>query len=154
MGLHKENFKSIILPGRGFDGQWSPKGDKILYNIHNTGTDHKPSLYIVDALGDRIGLNSKNLKTLTWSNKCTFSTNDIVYCAVPTQLEEGAGMSQFNMDNYPDIIYKINLVTGHKSILAIPEEDHTINKIILSENGRYLYFQDKFTGQVLKIALR
>ena len=144
----------MIINGRGFNGQWSPKGDKILYSVHNSANGHLPLLYIVDAQGDRIGLNLKNLKTITWANKCTFANNDTIYCAVPTQLDEGAGYSQNQSDIYPDIIYKINLITGYRSILAIPENKYTINKMMLSENDKYLYFQDKFTGQVNKITLK
>lgn len=154
LGLRDENFKSIIIAGRGFQGQWSPKGDKILYSVHNSANQHKPILYIVDAQGERIGLNLKNLKTFTWANKCTFADNDTIYCAVPTQLDEGAGFSQDLGDKYPDIIYKINLITGYRSVLAIPETNHTISKIMVTDNGRYLYFQDKFTRQIYKIALK
>ena len=108
----------------------------------------------MDALGQRIGLNLKNLKTQTWANKCTFADNDTVYCAIPTQLETGAGFNQEIYDEYPDTILKINLLTGYKSILAIPEIGNTINKLMVSNNNQYLFYQDKFTNKIFKIKLR
>ncbi|MBU1165296.1 hypothetical protein KKA15_07140 [Patescibacteria group bacterium] len=154
VGLNDENFKSIIIAGWNFEGIWSPKGDKILYSVSNAETENKPQLYIVDALGQRIGLNLKNLKTQTWANKCTFADNDTVYCAIPTQLETGAGFNQEIYDEYPDTILKINLLTGYKSILAIPEIGNTINKLMVSNNNQYLFYQDKFTNKIFKIKLR
>jgi len=154
MGLNDENYKSIVIAGRGFSGQWSPHGEKILYSVYNSQTGNIPVLYVVDALGNKVGLNQKNLKVMTWSNKCVFENEENVYCAVPTNLDEGAGFSQEMMDKYPDIIYKINLVTGYKTVLAVPDENFTINKIMISNSGKYLYFQDKFSGKVYKINLR
>ncbi len=154
VGLNNENFKSTIVEGRGFQGQWSTNGDRLLYSVYSSNTDYKPSLWIVEAQGDNIGQNRRELKLETWADKCTFGDNDSVYCAVPRDLSTGAGIFASELDNSPCDLYKIDLKTGIKTKLAIPEGNHNIENVIVNNNGNYLYFTSKTDGKLYKINLR
>jgi len=154
VGLNDENFKSTTIEGRGFQGQWSTAGDRLLYSVYSSGSGYKPTLWIVEASGDNIGKNRRNLGLETWSDKCTFSNNNDVYCAVPKDLQDGAGIFHRELDNEPCDIYKIDLITGFKSKIAIPEGNHNISNVIITENGNYLYFTSQTNGRLYKINLR
>lgn len=154
VGLNQENFKSTAIEGRGFEPEWSPKGDKLLYSVYSSSSDLKPELWVVNAQGDNIGTGRKKLDVQTWADKCTFSSNSEVYCAVPKQLEEGAGLFSSLAESTTDNLYKIDVQTGAKKLIAVPEGDYNISSITLSGNGYYLYFTDKTSNTLHKIKLK
>lgn len=153
IGRNNENFKTMIVEGRGFQGKWSPQGDKMLYSVYNAESDYKPELWVSDARGNAIGRNRRRIRLQTWANKCTFYDNTTVYCAVPTRLESGAGLFQDELDNAPDVVYKINILTGSKILVGKPENDHTMKDLIISKDGRILYFTDKQDGKIYTMNL-
>src|SRR3990167_4063899 len=158
VGLNEENFKGIVVSGRGFQPQWSPNGSQLLYSVYNQETEYMPELFIVDALGQDIGRNNLDLGLRTWANKCTFSDTSTLYCAVPESLEYGAGLVPGVAAGTPDRIYKIDTQTGTRSIVANPvngEGDNTfsVGELFISEDQKYLYFTDQVTGEVRKIKL-
>jgi len=142
VGLNKENFKSTIVEGRGFESQWSPDGKKILYSVYSERSNFKPELWVVNAEGDSIGTGRKMLNLNTWSTKCAFASGRFIYCAVPTTLQTGAAFAPALADSTPDMIYKIDTETGLKTELKI-EEEHTIGNIYIGGNGKQLFFTDK-----------
>ncbi len=158
IGQYGENFKSIVVDGSGFTGKWTEKGDKLLYSVYNSESDYKPMLKIVDAKGDNTGLNHIDLNVATWPDKCAFGGGSTLYCAVPTELSEGSGISpdlaRFTKDNF----YQIDLVSGQKTLLAIPYTEpgsgYNAAGVYLSADGSYLYFHDKITGRLEKIKLK
>ncbi|MEI7498733.1 MAG: hypothetical protein WCK11_05665 [Candidatus Falkowbacteria bacterium] len=154
VGLNGENFKSTIVEGRGFIPQWSPKGNQLLYSVYSTDTDLKPNLWIVNAEGDQIGSNRRNLGVATWANKCSFSDNTTIYCAVPKSLEQGSGLFPELADATTDDLYAIDATTGQKRRIAIPEGDYNITNLILSQDGKNLFFSDKATNNLHKIQLK
>ncbi|HLC89698.1 MAG TPA: hypothetical protein VJG65_01935 [Patescibacteria group bacterium] len=154
LGANGENFKSTLIEGRGFQGQWSTKGDRLLYSVYSSDSGYRPALWIVDATGDQIGENRRNLKIETWADKCSFAENDTIYCAVPQNLEEGAGIFANDLDNSPTNIYKIDLKTGFRSLIARPEGNPNIDQLYTSQDGRYLYFTAKTDGRLYKINLK
>lgn len=154
VGLHGENFKSTTLEGRGLSGLWSTKGDRLLYSIYTSTSDFKPTLWVVSAQGESIGQNRRSLNLETWADKCSFANNDTVYCAVPKNLQEGAGIFYRELDNSPTDIYKIDLKTGFKSMIATPVGDHNIENLVISQDGRYLYFTSKTDGRLYQIKLK
>jgi len=154
VGLNNENFKGTITEGRGFEGQWSTKGDRLLYSVYSSTSGYRPTLWIVEASGENIGQNRRNLGLETWADKCTFSNNDSVYCAVPKSLQEGSGIFSDELDNVACDIYKIDLKTGFKSRIAIPEGEPNIEDIMVTANGSYLYYTDKNTGRLYQINLK
>lgn len=154
VGLHGENFKSLIVEGWGFEYQWSSAGDRMLYSVYNSASDYKPLLWIVDAQGDAIGNNRRSLGINTWAEKCAFADNQTVYCAVPQTLKRGYGMMPELADNIPDSFYKIDLTTGLKTPMAVPYGNFTADRVMVSADGQYLYFTDKSTGRVQRIQLK
>ena len=154
VGFNGENMKSMIVQGRGFESQWSTNGDKMLYSVYNTNNGLKPKLWIAETENGNIGSITKGISLETWASKCTFATNNDVYCAVPKSLPEGAGLYPEVADQTADNLYKINLKTGAKNLIATPQGDFTISQVIVTANQDKLYFTDKQTGQLYQVRLK
>ncbi|MFH1046817.1 MAG: hypothetical protein V1738_00800 [Patescibacteria group bacterium] len=154
IGQNYENFRSLIVEGLNFQPQWSPNGEQLLYSAASNLSDWKPRLWIVDASGDDIGLNRRMINVDTWAEKCVFANADTLYCAVPSELPRGAGLQPRIADNTPDNILKIDLITGLQTQVAIPEGSHTVDTIMITDDGRSLYFTDKGSGLLNEIKLR
>ncbi len=156
VGLHGENFKYLRVPGTQFTGKWMPDGKQILYDVHSDRNGFRPSLWITRADGENIGVGNTPLGLETWVEKCTTSGNSL-YCAVPEELPEGAGYVPEVADNISDLIYKIDLETGAKKLLAKPVGNYggyTVDQIVVSDDGSILYFVDKATGALHSIKLK
>ncbi|MDP2766944.1 MAG: hypothetical protein Q8O41_05785, partial [Candidatus Methanoperedens sp.] len=154
VGLNNENFKSMEVEGRGFQSRWSPAGEQLLYSVYSSQTDLKPALWIANSQGENIGSGRKSLNIETWAEKCVFADSANLYCAVPEKLEEGAGLFPEMADNTRDNLYKIDVKTGLKKLVAVPDGEYNMSNLIISENGQYLYFTDKTTGNLRKIQLK
>lgn len=150
VGLNGENFKSLVVEGRGLQTKWSPQGKKLLHSVYNSRNDYKPELWIVDAETDTVGQNRTLLNINTWASKCAMSDERFIYCGVPTDLQTGAGFAPEIANTTPDQLYKIDTATGLKT--AIPLEDtYTIDTITISEDGKTLFFTDKNKSGVFKV---
>ena len=154
VGLHGENFKSTVIEGRGFQSQWTPEGNRLLYSVYSSDNDLKPMLWVVNAEGDSIGSNRKSLNIETWADKCVFANNTELYCAVPEKLEKGSGLFPEMANDTKDNLYKIDTQTGFKKLIAIPDNDYNMSNLILSDNGRYLYFTDEENQNLHQIKLK
>lgn len=154
IGTNNENFKSATVEGRGFESTWSATGSHLLYSVYSSETNYNPTLWITQADGESIGSGRQPLGINTWSSKCTFSSNTKIYCAVPKTLEKGSGLIPEIANSTPDNLYEINLTTGVKRIIAIPEQDTTIKNIMVTGDERSLYYTDANTGQISKINLK
>jgi len=152
VGQNKENFKSLSVAGRGFEGLWSKQSDKLLYNIYSPQTGFRPELWVTDAKDNNTGGQNKNLGVRTWTSKCAFaSDNTNIYCAVPIYLKQGAGIYPDLNNAVPDIIYKINVKTGFKQQIAVPTNYlgislYTAEKLMLSPDEKILYMADSNNG--------
>lgn len=153
VGLNGENFKSTVVEGRGVETTWSKTGNNLLYSAYHSRDSYKPKLWIVSSSGDTIGSNRRSLELNTWASKCTFASETDLYCAVPEELPEGAGMFPEVADTTRDLLYKIDLKTGAKSLLAIPEGAYNISSLIVPENQQYLYFTDNVNGNIHQMRL-
>lgn len=154
VGLNDENFKSTIIEGRGFEPLWNENGDRLLYSVYSTDNNLKPKLWAVDAQGDSIGNGRIDLNVETWAHKCSFANNTTVYCAVPESLEEGAGVFPETAKNTKDQIYRIDISSGTKQLIAVPSEGYNISNLIITENEREVFFTDSATGNLHKIRLK
>jgi hypothetical protein len=154
VGLNNENFKSTVVEGRGLQSQWSTTGDRLLYSVYSSTTNSNPELWIVDAQGDTISQNRQDLSLQTWASKCTFSSNTEVYCAVPESLPQGAGMFPELADTTKDDLYKIDLTTGTKELVAVPDGTYNISQLMVSSDSSNLYFTDKQTSKLYQIKLK
>jgi len=154
VGLNGENFKSTVVEGRGFDPVWSTTGDRLLYSVYNTSDNLKPRLWIVDASGNNISNNRKSLDISTWASKCTFASNTEVYCAVPDNMPDNAGLFPELADKTQDSLYKIDLTTGEQKLIAVPDGSYNISQIVVPKDQNYLYFTDKLSGSIYKVQLK
>lgn len=154
VGKNNENFKSATIDGRGFQPMWSPTGEKLLYSIYSSASDLKPELWIVNGEGENIGSGRKKINLQTWAEKCTFANARELYCAVPEKLEEGAGMFPDLAKTTTDRLFKIDIETGLKKLVAIPDSDYNMTNLIISDNGYDMYFTDEITQQLHKIKLK
>lgn len=153
VGLNNENFQLMVVDGRGFQGQWSPDGQRILYSVYNSRNDYKPRLWLSSAGADTIGENRQSLELATWADKCAFASAERIVCAVPIYLPVGAGLDPRVARDIPDQIYEINLRTGTKTLLALPEGDHTINQIIITDDQKYLFFTSLKDNKIYRLPL-
>lgn len=153
VGLNRENFKSLVVEGRGLEAQWSPQGKKLLYSVYSARNEYKPSLWIVNAEGDSIGANRRLLNLETWANKCTMVDERFAYCGVPERLDVGAGFAPSISDSTPDKLFKIDTVTGLKTEIAL-DDLHVIDNIFVSQDGKTLSFTDKSQTGIFQIPIK
>lgn len=154
VGLRGENFKSITVPGMRFEGRWSPGGAKLLYSVTSGASNYLPLLWITDAGLENIGANRRSLGINTWAEKCVFSDENALYCAIPTNLPRGAGLQPAMARNPADSIWKIDLNTGLRTVVIVPSTSMNIFSLNLSRDRNSLYFVDRITSTIRKIRLK
>jgi len=153
VGLNGENFKSLIVEGNGFESTWSPTGKKLIYSVYSQRSEYKPELWVVDSYGESIGSNRKLLNLNTWPEKCTFSGDTVIYCAIPRDLPTGAGLSKAAAKSTFDNLYKIDLSTGLKTRVALDNDYYHLENISYDSNNNKLFFTDQNKTGVFEVAL-
>ena len=159
VGKNGENFKSTITEGRGFEGQWSPSGQYMVYSTYSADSNFNPVLHIVNGQGESIGENNRSLDLQTWSDKCAFTkSGSSLYCAVPAtgQLKAGSGIYRDQASNIPDTFYRVDLQSGSVQQIAVPvgtdgSRQYSAVNLGLSPDGKKLYFTDASSGRVLSL---
>jgi len=154
VGKNHENFPGLVVEGWGFDYQWTPSGDRMVYDVYNMDNNYNPTLWVVDASGSNIGANRRYLKINTWAEKCTFSDNKTMYCAVPDYLPEGAGLQPELANDIPDTVYKIDLDTGRKTVVGKPADASTVSEMSITADGKYLMYVNQATGEISRMRLK
>lgn len=160
VGLNNENFKGTIVEGRGLEYIYSSNGTEMLYSVYSKETEYKPSLWMVEADGENIGNNRRELKINTFAEKCAFSSDGVTaYCGVPSQSYYGFGLEPDIVKDVPDDIYKINTQTGTKTKIAVPVNDegnasYSVDTMMVSSDDSKLYFRDDNSGKLVKIDLQ
>lgn len=140
VGLNNENFKSMTVEGRGFSGIWSPQGNKMVYSVYNSDS-YSPELWISDANSTSIGGGRQKIDLSTWSDKCSFSGENKLFCAVPQSMPYGAGLDRSVVDSTSDYLYEIDLNTGAKKFISLPS-DLNINKVLAPVGANYIMVYD------------
>lgn len=141
LGMNNENFKSLIVEGLDFQSQWSNTGKKLLYSVDSARSDFKPELWVVNSFGDNIGSGRQSFQINTWAEKCTFADDTTVYCAIPRDLPQGAGLSPEIARNSSDDLYKIDLRTGFKTPIAL-DRSYTFDQISYDQTNNKIFFTD------------
>lgn len=154
IGQNSENFKSTIINGRDFRPKWSPKGDKLIYSVYSGDNNLKPMLWVVNSDGEKIGTDRQKIGISTWADKCTFADDKTIYCAVPKDLPDNAGMFPDLAKTSIDDLYKIDIYTGAKKLVAIPDGNYNISSLVVSQDNDALYFTDNNNQNVHKINLK
>ncbi|MBI5072116.1 hypothetical protein HZB93_04505 [Candidatus Falkowbacteria bacterium] len=154
IGQNHENFPGLTVEGQGFQSEWSKTGDRLLYSVYNSSSEYKPVLWVTSAQGDNIGANRRSLQINTWADKCSFSDDTTLYCAVPQTMETGAGFQPDLFSSVPDSFYRVDLTTGLKSLVAVPYGSFTASNVMVSADGRYLTFTNSQTGRLERIQIK
>lgn len=154
VGKQQENYKSLIVEGRGFEPVWSPSGNMLVYSVFSARSDYKPELWAVSAAGSSIGSNRRLLNVNTWADKCTFGNNDTtLYCAVPGTLERGAGFAPELADGTADLVYQIDVTTGARTLVNMGDTLNVIDQLFVSEDAEQLYFTQRSRTGIYEVAL-
>ena len=153
VGFNDENFPLSKLNGLKFEGNWTPSGDQMIYSIINETTNFNPQLWVVDGMGPTMGQNRKPINLQTWTDKCSFVTDTEMICGVPQSLPQGAGLIRSVADDIADDLYMVNIQNGSTRLLASPQEDLQVKKLVISEDGDRIFIQDNFTNQIKSIEL-
>ncbi|OGL73488.1 hypothetical protein A3E39_04615 [Candidatus Uhrbacteria bacterium RIFCSPHIGHO2_12_FULL_60_25] len=148
VGKNHENFRGLQVEGRGFTPLWSPSGKKLLYSVWNAASDYRPELWISGGDPDSINQNRTKLDVQTFANKCVWSTDETVICAVPSSLPTGAGLQPDLFTNIPDSFMQIDLSTGAKTNLGTPAGDLSVRNPVLTEDQAHVIFTDALTGKL------
>lgn len=154
IGKNKENFRGLKVEGFGFSPSWSPNGKQLLYSVYGDYSNGKPLLWTVNATASSMGENRHSLGLNTWIDKCVWNSDTVIYCAVPQNLPENAGLQPSLYADLPDSLYKVNLANGQNSLIAIPDQSQTMKNLSVSKDGALLYYTDAATGQLKLIKLK
>lgn len=153
IGAQGENFRSAIVEGLGFSGKWSGDGARVLYSVYSPASGYRPELWVTDGAGDAIGGNRRRINLETWVDKCAFADANTAYCAVPASLPEGAAFAPEVADSVPDLIYKVDLATGARTLAAEPDVRASLSNLVITRDGSALFFTDKQTGELFRLQL-
>ncbi len=153
IGFNGENYRKFRIEGRDMRFEWAPSGDKLLYSAYNSRSNYNPTLWVVNSDPELLGSGRTKIGLDTWADKCTFASETTVYCAVPRSLETGTGFMPSLANDNPDDIYKINILTGAKELIAQPVFPTSINSLIITENNDSLYWLENDSNQIKNINL-
>lgn len=154
IGLNNENFRSFTVSGAGFESKWSNDGSSLIYSVYNDQNNYNPNLWVTKGDTNQLGDIKVSLNVATWSEKCSFSNENTVFCAVPQGLPRGAGLYPEIADRYTDNFYRIDLNTGIKTLIASPVGEsggYSAHNLFVS-NENILYFTD-INGNLQSILL-
>jgi hypothetical protein len=154
IGLNGKNLRGLTVEGLGFLPNWAPDGKRLLYSVAGEYSGNKPLLWIVDATPATMGENRRSLGLYTWADKCVFADASTAYCAVPRNLPENAGLQRSLYDGDPDALYKVNVERNAVTLVAIPEEDDSMESLRVSKDGATLYFVSGKDGTLRSMRLK
>ena len=154
IGKNKENFRGLVVEGFSFLPAWSPSGKQLVYSTHGDYSTLKPLLWTVDATPSTMGQNRRSLGLNTWADKCAFASGKTMYCAVPVNLPANSGFQRVLFENYPDQLYKVDMTSGAVSLVAVPEDDTTMENLHVGGDESLLYYTNKRTGALESINLK
>ncbi|OGL95795.1 hypothetical protein A2348_00180 [Candidatus Uhrbacteria bacterium RIFOXYB12_FULL_58_10] len=154
IGLNGENYRGLTVEGLGFLPNWAPDGKRLLYSVAGDYSSNKPLLWAVDATPATMGENRHSLGLNTWADKCTFTSASVAYCAVPRNLPDNAGLQRALFANYPDSVYKVDILLSKVTLVAVPEEDVSMSSLQIGDDGATLYFVSGNDGTLQMMRLK
>jgi hypothetical protein len=154
IGQNEENFKAIYVDGADVRLAWSPSGKYLLASSYSPSSGFNPQLQIITYNPITKEANAKKTVNLqTWADKCTFKTDEIAICAVPSTMVSGAGMQPDVMKFTPDNLYEINVSTGNTKKILDNLQNYTMTNLSIGPDGQ-LYFIDQNDGSLNKVYLQ
>lgn len=152
VGQNQENFKALVVEGRGFIPSWSPSGQNLLYSVYNSSDGYAPTIWISGAAGDEVNANRRNIGLNTWADKCAWQSESVAICGVPIRLPQGAGLQRDIARGIPDAIYRVNMETGELVNLGT-SGNASVSNIVVSQDGSKAFFTDETTGRLISFDL-
>jgi hypothetical protein len=153
IGKNQENFKGLVVEGRGFTPTWSPDGSQLLYSVWNSDEGYRPSLWLSGASGDQVNANRRRMNIQTWADKCVWADGKTVICGVPKEMPTGAGLQRALFDVGPDTLLKLDLTSGQVTPLGDPGSNVVVRGIRVSGDGQSAFVTDGNSGQLIKMRL-
>jgi Tol biopolymer transport system component len=154
IGKNGENFPGTEITGLNFTPRWSPDGAYLLYSVATSDDNFSPRLYVITGSGANMGGGRRAINLFTTADRCIFSDAKTAYCAVPDSIPEGAGLSPEVLNDIPNAIYKVNIVTGAVTLIGRPDTDIPISALSVSKDGGTLFFTDGYSGNIKKMKLK
>lgn len=144
------NVSKIVSNLFGLEALFSPDGSSFVYS-YTDQNGKNPMLGFHDKNGDQKIIN--NVSTLV--DKCTWSTNSYIYCAVPKSWPDFAILPDDYYKNiFPtaDDIWKIAAETGEK--ILILENTGAISNLAISEDENNIFFISKENQYLYKLNIK
>lgn len=154
VGQNHENFKSIIAPGADFLPNWSLSGKQILFSTWSPASSGKPNLWVTSGDPATMGAGRRNINIQTWADKCVWADESNIYCGVPQNLPEDAGLQRQQFNTLPDDVYHINLKTGVSEKISTEDQTHPITNPVLNRDQSKLIFSDSGSGKLYSYDLK
>lgn len=154
IGRNHENLRGVIVEGFGFTPLWSPEGSHLVYSAASAASDFAPQLWVSTGTANAVGSDRRSIPLRTWADKCTFAGTDRLYCAVPRDMPERAGLQRSLADRTDDDIWSVDILSGRTSLVARPERDGTFGNLQVSEDGNTLFFVNERNGTIQQLRLR
>lgn len=143
-------FKKIIGPLRGLMSLWSPSGSKVLISHISNGL--KPKLELRDANGKSIF--EINISTI--AKKCIWTSENIIYCAVPSELGNRTVWPDDYLSgeiNTSDKLIRIDLENKEYEIV-FESRGFDMSELNVSKDDKYLFFVNRKDGSVWRLKLK
>ncbi|MBI5045591.1 MAG: hypothetical protein HZC14_01125 [Candidatus Niyogibacteria bacterium] len=140
LDIKTKALEKIVGDIKGLDALWSIKGDKILISAGGTSLSSR----VVSLTGETLAEGRKTL-----AEKCAWSASkeNILYCAIPTQIPNGNYPDDWfkGKASFQDYILKIDLLTQDITLI-LARSTFDIQKMLIGQDDKYLYFIDKNDG--------
>lgn len=153
VGKNQENFKGLVVEGRGFTPSWSPDGSQLLYSVWSSNEGYRPSLWLSGASGDQVNANRRRMSVETWADKCTWASSTVVVCGVPKVMPDGAGLQRSVFDVGPDTLMKLDLANGQVTPLGDPGSNVVVSAVRVSGDGKSAFVTDGTSGQLIRVRI-
>lgn len=148
----------LITESFGLTIKYSDDGNFLLYS-QTDQNGHSPKLYLIK--NGNIAAQELNLNTL--SDKCTFSKNNNIYCAIPSIINGSLILpDDFYKDvaNFSDSIFKID--TNNNRSFSIMDSSYlkdlgynfNMSDLLVSPNEDYLVFINKNDGLLYSVKVK
>ena len=154
IGEQSSGLTKIISDAFGLTIKYSPDGTMLLYS-QTDQFGHSPTLYLI-----KNGGIAENLSLNSLSDKCAFSNQNSVYCAIPSVINGSLVLPDDfykNIADFSDVFFKIDIVGKKNFIVMNPADlkyDFNVSDLIISPNEDYLIFINKKDGLLYSVKIK
>lgn len=147
-------LNKVISEIFGLTVKFSPDGNTILYS-QTDQYGHNPTLYTI-----KDGSSPDKMSVSTISDKCAFSINNNIYCAVPSKINGSLILPDDfykNTANFSDIFFKIDASNNRSSAIFDPTDlkyDFNASDLIVSPDESHIVFINKKDGLLYSIKIK